>query len=172
MLFTGGSKPTKTFARRSRARYLKPTADGKFIDETEVSRAAREAERMAEASKKTKRTASRKGKQSQPNYKSMESLQYATIRQTNYYDEADSDGPLEDSMFWNSHFRAIHDDVYATLKLRPMHPINLTEAQSKSRLIEALDVTNKMGLHHLMTIQCNYDSSVVRQFFSTLVLLR
>ena len=80
MLFTGGSKPTKTFIRRSRARYLKPTAEGKFIDETEVSRAAREAERMAEASKKTKRTASRKGKQSQPNYKAMDSLQYATIR--------------------------------------------------------------------------------------------
>ena len=105
MLFTGGSKPTKTFVRRPRARYLKPTADGKFIEETEVSRAAREAERMAEASKKTKRTASRKGKQSRPNYKAMDSLQYATIRQTDYYDEADSDGPPEDEMFWNAHFR-------------------------------------------------------------------
>src|SRR4051812_18301164 len=51
-----------------------------------------------------------------------------------------------------------------------MHPINLTEAQSKARILEALDVTNKMGLHHLMTIQCNYDSSMVRQFFSTLVI--
>jgi len=48
MLFTGGSKPTKTFSRRSRARYLKPTVEGKFIDETEVSRAAREAERRKE----------------------------------------------------------------------------------------------------------------------------
>src|SRR3954465_1640065 len=125
---------------------------------------------MAEAGKKTKRTASRKGKQSRPNYKSMDSLQYAYIRQTYYYDEADGDGPPEDSMYWKAHFRAIHDDVYATLKLRPMHPINLTEAQSKARLLEAFDVTNKMGLHHLMTIQCDYDSSVVRQFFSTLVI--
>src|SRR4051812_42499668 len=73
-------------------------------------------------------------------------------------------------MFWNAHFRAIHDDVYATLRIRPMHPINLTEAQSKERLLEALDVTNKMGLQHLMTIQCNYDSSVVLHFFSTLVI--
>ena len=106
MLFTGGFKTTKTFSRCSRARYLNPTAEGKFIDETEVSRAAREAERMAEASKKAKRTASRKGKQSRPNYKAMDSLQYATIRQTDYYDEADSDGPPEDEMFWNAHFRA------------------------------------------------------------------
>ena len=100
----------------------------------------------------------------------MDSIQYATIRQTDYYDEFDSDGPPEDSMFWNAHFWAIHDDVYATLKLRPMHPINMTEAQSEARLLEALDVANKMGLHHLMTLQCNYDSSVVRQFFSTLVI--
>src|SRR4051812_2158339 len=113
MLFTGGSKPTKNFSRCSRARYLKPTAEGKFIDETEVSRAAREAERMAEAGKKTKRTASRKGKQSRPNYKAMDSIQYASIRHTDYYDEANSDGPPEESMFWNAHFRAIHDDVYA-----------------------------------------------------------
>src|SRR4051812_16411552 len=132
MLFTGGSKPTKTFAHRPRPRYLKPTAEGKFIDETEVSRAAREAARMEKASKKSKWTASRKGKQSRPNYNSMESIQYATIHQTDYYDEADSDGQPEDTLFWHAHFQAIHDDVYATLKILPMRPINLTEAQSKA----------------------------------------
>src|SRR3954470_302718 len=124
MLFTGGSKPTKTFSRRPRARYLKPTAEGTSIDETEVSREAREAARMAEVEKKTKRTASRKGKQSRPNYKAMDSIQYASIRQTDYYDEAYKDGPPEDEMFFNAHFRSIHDDVYATLKIRPMRPIN------------------------------------------------
>src|SRR4051812_2889953 len=99
----------------------------------------------------------------------MDIIEYSSIRHIDHYAEADSDGTLEDSMFWCTHFRYIHDDVYATLKIRPMHPMNLTEAQSKSRLHEALDVTGKMGLHHLMTLQCHYDSSVVKPFFSTLV---
>ena len=87
-----------------------------------------------------------------------------------YYVEADSDGPPEDNMFWCSHLRSIHDDVYGTLKIRPMHPLNLTEAHNKEIIRETLDVTGKMGMHHLMTLQCHYDSSVVKQFFSTLVI--
>ena len=75
----------------------------------------------------------------------MDNVEYSSIRQTDFYAYADSDGEPEDSMFWCSHFRYIHDDVYVPLKIRPMHPLNMTEAQSKARLREALDVKNKMG---------------------------
>ena len=51
-----------------------------------------------------------------------------------------------------------------------MHPLIIAVAQEKQQLAEAMYVTKKMGLHHLMSLQCSYDSEVMKQFFSTLVI--
>ena len=42
--------------------------------------------------------------------------------------------------------------------------------RAKESFAEAVAVTQKMGLHHLMGIQCHYHEYYVRQFFSTLVI--
>jgi hypothetical protein len=40
--------------------------------------------------------------------------------------------------------------------------------RSKSDFAQAMTVTQKLGLHHLMGLQCNYSTHHVQQFFSTL----
>ena len=40
--------------------------------------------------------------------------------------------------------------------------------REKKEFAVPLEITQKMGLHHLMSIQCDYDEYFVQQFFSTL----
>ena len=83
--------------------------------------------------------------------------------------EADIDEEIGDPHFWCAHHKFIFYDVYDRLKIRPMHPIDLTKAGCMPQCAEALAVTNKMWLHHLIELQCSYDTSMVKQFYSTLV---
>ena len=51
-----------------------------------------------------------------------------------------------------------------------MHPLVIADALEKAHLVDAMYVAERMGLHHLMSLQCSFDSEVVKQFFSTLVI--
>ena len=56
------------------------------------------------------------------------------------------------------------------MKLRPMRPHDQNFLKKKAGFAEAVHVTQKLGLHHLMGIQCHYNEYYVKQFFSTLVI--
>ena len=113
-----------------------------------------------------------KGKQSRPNYKDMDSVEYATLRQKDWYEEVEKDEDIEDNNFWCMEQMFIYKDIYVPMKkhVRPMHPIDLEHIRSRSYFDDAVEVTYQMGLHPLMVLQCNYNITLVQQFFSTLVL--
>lgn len=54
------------------------------------------------------------------------------------------------------------------MKLRPMRPLGVTYMRAHPNFTQAMSVCQKMGLHHLMGIKCNYNPYLVEQFFSTL----
>ena len=66
----------------------------------------------------------------------------------------------------------IYKDIYLPMKkpVRPMHAINLEHLRSRYYFDDVVEVISQMGLHPLMMLQCNYNISLVHQFFSTLVL--
>ena len=42
--------------------------------------------------------------------------------------------------------------------------------RGKSEFVEVVEVTGKMGLHHLMGLQCHYNVTLLKQFYATLVI--
>ena len=105
----------------------------------------------------------RKGKETRPNYKEMNPVDYATLRQNDWYEDDERDLEIEDSRFWCMEQLYIFQDIYAPMKkkVRPMQPIDLNHLTSKGDFDDAVWVTEKMGLHHLMAIQCDYSISLV-----------
>jgi hypothetical protein len=110
----------------------------------------------------------RKGKQVRVDVKRMDSVEYALMRQGNWYDQS-QDVELDNNHFWNAEQISIYEDIYASMKMRPMRPLDLNFMKKKNEFAAALTVTQKLGLHHLMQIQCDYHEYYVKQFFSTLV---
>ena len=49
-----------------------------------------------------------------------------------------------------------------------MRPLDLPYLRGKKEFQISMDITQKMGLHHLMGIRCDYHEYYVQQFFSTL----
>ena len=49
-----------------------------------------------------------------------------------------------------------------------MRPLDMAHLRKKTVFEVPLDITQKMGLHHLMSIQCHSHEYYVQQFFSTL----
>ena len=66
----------------------------------------------------------------------------------------------------------VYDDIYMTLghPVHPMQPINMQLLRGKPEFAEAMEVIGKMGLHHLMGVQCNYNVTLLKQFYATLVI--
>ena len=114
----------------------------------------------------------RRGKAKRANYKDMDGVDYASIRQSDWYTSVERDEEIEDSNFWCMEQLFIYKDIYATMAypVRPMHPLDLQYLKSKDCFSEAMFVTEQMGLHHLMGIQCDYSIPLVQQFFATLVI--
>ena len=71
--FTGG---TSKKPRASHPRYVRKTGEGQFMDEDERRRKIVD-----------KVTSKRKGKEQRVNYKTMNLVDYATLRQRNWYDQ-------------------------------------------------------------------------------------
>ena len=94
------------------------------------------------------------------------------MRQRNWFDEP-RDEDIENSHFWckeqlGIYEDVIYEDVYSQMNIRPMRPLDMKHLRSKAEFEVPLDITQKMGLHHLMSIQCDYHEYFVQQFFSTL----
>ena len=77
------------------------------------------------------------------------------MRQSDWFEDEDREDGLQN--FWCMKQKHVYDDIYMTLghPVRPMHPINMQLLCGKPDFAEAVEVTGKMGLHHLMGLQCD-----------------
>ena len=117
-----------------------------------------------------KRKANR-GKSTRINYKvGMDSVSYSSMRQKDWFEDEEREEGL--SSFWCYKQKHIYDDIYQSKSkpVRPMQPIDMALLRSKAEFAEAVEVTGRMGLHHIMGIQCDYNVDLLKQFFGTLVI--
>jgi hypothetical protein len=72
--------------------------------------------------------------------------------------------------FFRSEHERIYQQVYAPMstKVCPMKFIDIEFLSKDEYFGDALWVTEKMGLHKLMTIKQNYCPKLIQQFFATL----
>ena len=171
-IFTGdSSRPPRKSTRRQRHTFTQDE-EGRWVDDSKILQEAREEQRAAEAAKKRKAELRRRGKAPRPNYKTMDSVEYSTLRQQDWFETSERDSNIEDPNFWCLEQLFIYKDIYVPMKkpVRPMHPIDMDHLRTKTYFAEAVDVTEKLGLHHLMTLKCDYNVTLVQQFFATLVI--
>ena len=93
--------------------------------------------------------------------------EYSAMRQRNWFDHP-RDENIENRHFWCKEQLGIYEDIYSQMNIRPMRPLDLEYLRGKSEFAVPMEITQKMGLHHLMSIQCDYHEYFVQQFFSTL----
>ena len=145
----------------------------RYGDMTEVNIArekAQEAEAQKAQERKKKAAEKRKrGKEARTNYSEMDRVEYSTLRQQDWFNQP-RDENLTNDNFWTVDQLYIFKDIYEHMNLRPMRPLDLKFLKKKPEFAEAVDVTQRLGLHHLMGIQCPYNEYYVKQFFSTLVI--
>jgi hypothetical protein len=132
---------------------------GVLVDENVTLQRAKDALRKEEKEKKQRAAMRQKGKDSRVNYKDMDSVEYASLRQRDWYESVEQDEDIEDSSFWCMEQMYIYKDIYAPMKkpVRPMHAIDLEHLRSRTYFADAVEVTDQMGLHPLMELQCNYN---------------
>ena len=113
----------------------------------------------------------KKGKATRPNYMLMDSVDYATIRQSNWYRHP-QEKDIEDPFFWCMEQKYIYDDIYKFYQhpIRPMQPYKMGDIMAKPSYAEVAHVLEHMGMVSLMEKQCPYNIPLVLQFFSTLVI--
>jgi hypothetical protein len=165
--FTGGSSGAN---KKSHPRYFRRNEQGVLVDETLSRQRSGEAARLQEEERKRKAASKKnKGKHARVNYREIDSIEYSTMRQGNWYNQP-RDEEIENNHFWNVEQMYIFQDIYSTMKLRPMRPLDMPYLRSKPVFAEAMSVTQMLGLHHLMGLQCHYNTYYVQQFFSTLAI--
>ena len=54
--------------------------------------------------------------------------------------------------------------------MRPMNAIDLNKLEKKKEFVKSVQVIKKMGLQHLMELQCDYNPELVLQFYASLVI--
>jgi hypothetical protein len=87
----------------------------------------------------------------------MNPVDYATLRQKDWYEDVERDLEIEDPRFWCMEQLYIFKDNYELMKkpVRPMQPIDLNHLTSKGYFDDVVWVTSQMGLHHLMALRCD-----------------
>ena len=131
---------------------------------------AKEAEMQKAQDRKKKAPEKRKrGKEARTNYSDMDRVEYSTLRQQDWFSQP-RDENLTNDNFWTVDQLYIFKDIYEQMKLRPMKALDMNFLRKKTNFAEAVAVTQKLGLHHLMGLQCPYNEYYVKQFFSTLVI--
>jgi hypothetical protein len=65
----------------------------------------------------------------------------------------------------------IFKDIYEPkTKVRPMQAIDVDQLAHNDHFEDAIWVTERMGLHKLMKIQCNYNIPCIQKFYATLAI--
>ncbi|KAK1620816.1 hypothetical protein QYE76_026333 [Lolium multiflorum] len=133
------------------------------------SRHNRSSDEFAQKVPRKSATLRRKGKSSRENYKEMDSVSYAALRQKNWYEDIERDDEIEDKRIWCMEQEFIFRDIYEPMrKVRPMQAINVDLLAVNNYFEDAIWVTGRMGLQDLMKIQCDYSPDLIKQFFATL----
>ena len=96
-----GEGASNVSVKRARKRYFRLNEDGKFVDEVVIRQREQAHAREAEKRKK-KGVKRRKGKDTRPNYKTMDSVEYSMLRQGDWYESMDTEEDIEDNRFWCS----------------------------------------------------------------------
>jgi hypothetical protein len=99
----------------------------------------------------------------------MSSVDYTTLRQSDWYSEARED--LADTRFWCVAQKGIYEDIYRPMSQRVcyMHVLDRTHLRKKSEYFgDALGIMKRLGLFQLMDIQCHYNEKIIQQFYATL----
>ena len=127
-------------------------------------------EKLPAMKKSVKQTASKpkkKGKETRPNYLTMNNIDYAQVRQSNWYRNVPRDENIEDPNFWCMEQLYIHKDIYLhyTHPIRPMQPYRLRDIKEKASYAQAAYVLEEMGMVSLMEKQCPYNVPLILQFF-------
>ena len=136
-----------------------------MTDQYVVRDRATEAAREKEKDRKRKAAERRKkGKDARTNYLDIDGVEYSTMRQGDWFRQP-RDENLTNDNFWTVDQLYVYKDVY-----EHMRPLDLKFLKKKESFAEAVAVTQKLGLHHLMGLQCHYDEYYAKQFFSTLVI--
>ena len=93
-----------------------------------VSKKPKAAPAPSKPRKKMSATKKRKGKESRKSYSELSSVEFATLRQRDWYTEAAQDPEIEDPDFWCKEQLYIFQDIYMPYKfpIRPMRPIHLS----------------------------------------------
>lgn len=92
----------------------------------------------------------------------MDSVAYAAIRQKNWYEDIERELDIEDPRFWCMEQLFIFKDIYEPkTKVRPMQAIDVDQLSDNDHFAYAVWVTERMGLHKLMKIQCNYNIPLI-----------
>ncbi|KAK1648336.1 hypothetical protein QYE76_066141 [Lolium multiflorum] len=116
-------------------------------------------------------TSRRKNKEVRENYKTMDPVSYAAIRQKNWYDDVPRDEDIAGRRYWCAEQEFIFMDIYEPMKnLRPMQAIDVDILTVNDHFEDAIWVAGKLGLHDIMKIQCDFSPALVKQFFATLAI--
>jgi hypothetical protein len=77
---------------------------------------------------------------------------------------------ITSTYFFRSNHERIYQQIYAPMstKVSPMKYIDIEFLSMDNYFGDALGVTEKMGLHKLMTIKQDYGPKLIQQFFATL----
>jgi len=119
-----------------------------------------------------KMSVSKKRKETRTNYAELSAVDYATLRQKDWYTTVPRDTEIEDTDYWCEEQMHIFQDIYSTYKFptRPMRPIELSFLKGKNTFKTAARVIEAFGMVHLMELRCPYNAPLIVQFFSTLVI--
>ena len=71
---------------------------------------------MAQDAPRKSATLRRKGKAPRENYKTMDIISYAALRQKNWYEDVEREVDIEDPRFWCMEQLYIYKDIYEPMK--------------------------------------------------------
>ncbi|KAK1609161.1 hypothetical protein QYE76_032834 [Lolium multiflorum] len=87
-------------------------------------------------------TSRRKNKETRENYKTMDIVTYASIRQKKWYEDVQRDDEIEDRRFWCLEQEFIFKDIYEPMKkVRPMQAINVEKLAVNDHFADAIWAT-------------------------------
>ena len=79
------------------------------------ARKDRSSEYISQSALRKSATMGRKGKEMRTNYKDMDSIDYAALRQKNWYEDVERDLEIEDTRFWCTEQLFIYKDIYQNI---------------------------------------------------------
>jgi hypothetical protein len=99
--------------------------------------------------------------------KTLSKSEFRAFWLTSYYSKPKNNSS---EFFWRSEHEMIHRQIYAPMstKVCPMKYTNIQLLYKDEYFHDALWVTEKLGLHRLMSLKQDYCPNLIQQFYATL----